>query len=64
MTGRVTLATARTIDGDGLLLRERCGIFELRMNGCELMSARAHFSEESLARLACATSPRTPVHVC
>jgi spermidine synthase len=54
MTGWVTLATARTVDGDELLLRERCGIFELRMNGCELMSSRAHFSEESLPRLACA----------
>jgi spermidine synthase len=54
VTGWDTLATARTAHGDELLLRERCGIFELRMNGRELMSSRAHFSEEAMARLGCA----------
>lgn len=46
------LSRARTAAGDELLLRHRGGIFEIRCNGCDLMSNRAHRSEEELARLA------------
>ena len=48
------LARARTAAGDELLLRHRSGIFEIRCNGYDLMSNRAHRSEEALARLALA----------
>ena len=37
-----------------LILRERAGCIELRCNGWELMSNRAHHSEAALAVLACA----------
>ncbi len=47
------LARARTSTGDDLVLRERAGCLELRCNGWELMSNRAHYSEERLAALAC-----------
>jgi spermidine synthase len=48
------LAHAPMPDGGELTLR-RCGdIFEIRCNGWELMSNRAHRSEEAMARLACA----------
>ncbi|WP_018267198.1 hypothetical protein [Methylosinus sp. LW4] len=48
------LARARTAAGDELLLRRRGGIYEIRCNGYDLMSNRAHRSEEALARLALA----------
>jgi hypothetical protein len=47
------LARACTSEGDELVLRERAGCVELRCNGWELMSNRAHYSEEALAILAC-----------
>ncbi len=47
------LGRACTGAGDELLLRERAGCVELRCNGWELMSNRAHHSETALARLAC-----------
>jgi spermidine synthase len=46
------LARARSFAGDELILRHRSGLFEIRCNGYELMSNRAHRSEEALARLA------------
>lgn len=54
----IELARARTTNGDELLLRERAGCVELRCNGWELMSNRAHHSEEALAILACEAMPR------
>ncbi|HTW68295.1 MAG TPA: hypothetical protein VME47_00280 [Acetobacteraceae bacterium] len=48
------LARAETDSGDMLVLRERAGCIELRCNGWDLMSNRAHHSEEALAALACA----------
>ncbi len=53
MDGWIELASASTDAGDLLVLRERVGIVELRCNGRELMSNRAHHSEEALAALAC-----------
>lgn len=55
------LALARTAAGDELILRRRGGIYEIRCNGYDLMSNRAHRSEEALARLALAeTSADAP----
>src|ERR1019366_9936998 len=48
------LAHAPMPDGGELTLRHCAGIFEIRCNGWELMSNRAHRSEEGMARLACA----------
>jgi spermidine synthase len=48
------LAHAPMPDGGELTLRHCAGIFEIRCNGWELMSNRAHRSEEAMARLACA----------
>jgi spermidine synthase len=48
------LSRACTAAGEELLLRHRGGIFEIRCNGYDLMSNRAHRSEEALARLALA----------
>ena len=44
---------AVTPDGAELVLRGRGSEFEIRVDGRELMSTRAHGSEEQLARLAC-----------
>ena len=52
--GWIELASAHTGTGDLLVLRERAGIVELRCNGWELMSNRAHRSEEALAEAALA----------
>ncbi|OAI24829.1 hypothetical protein A1351_02220 [Methylosinus sp. R-45379] len=48
------LSRARTAAGDELQLRQRGGVYEIRCNGYDLMSNRAHRSEEALARLALA----------
>jgi spermidine synthase len=42
---------AQTTNGDELILRHRGGVYEMRCNGWDLMSNRAHVSEEALARL-------------
>ena len=47
------LASATTADGEELLLSRRDGVYLLAVDGLELMSSRAHGSEEALARLAC-----------
>jgi spermidine synthase len=47
------LARGITPAGDELVLRCREGIFEIRFNGWDLMSNRAHRSEEAMAHLAC-----------
>jgi len=49
----VELSRAQMPGGQELLLRERNGSFEIRCDGRELMSTRAHASEENMARLAC-----------
>jgi spermidine synthase len=45
------ISRARTAAGDELVLRERSGVYEIRCNGWDLMSNRAHASEETMARL-------------
>jgi len=47
-------------DGSELVLCRRGDAFEIRSNGWELMSSRAHASEEALARLACSDLPPSP----
>lgn len=51
------LARAVTACGDELVLRERAGTFEIRCNGWDLMSNRAHHSEQWMARTACERLP-------
>jgi spermidine synthase len=46
-----TLGRATTPDGRELILHERDGAYAIRVDGLELMSSRAHGSEEALARL-------------
>ena len=48
-----TLGRTRTDDGTELVLYHRDGSFQIRVNGLELMTSRAHGSEDALARLAC-----------
>ena len=48
------IACAKTSSGDDLVLRERAGVFEIRCNGWDLMSSRAHASEARMAREALA----------
>ncbi len=47
-----TLGSVTTRDGLDLVLSERDGVFQIRLDGRELMSSRAHGSEAALARLA------------
>jgi len=53
-----TLGQASTPDGGEIVLYERDGAYFIRVNGLELMTSRAHGSEEDLARLALAKIER------
>ncbi len=55
-----TLGRALRQDGKELVLYERDGVFSIRVNGLELMSSRAHGSEEALARLVLAIRKPRP----
>jgi hypothetical protein len=46
-----TLGLITTPDGSEFVLHERDGAYSIRVNGRELMTSRAHGSEEALARL-------------
>lgn len=48
------LARAQAPGGELLVLRRRGAIFEIRCDGWDLMSNRAHHSEQALGRLGCA----------
>jgi spermidine synthase len=48
-----TLGREKTPEGDELVLWRRDGVYHLSIDGQELMTSRAHGSEEALARLAC-----------
>ena len=52
------LGRARTPDGGEIVLYERDGAYFIRVNGLELMSSRAHGSEEDLAKLTLAKVKR------
>ncbi len=47
-----TLGRATTADGRDLVLYHRDGVFQIRVDGLELMSSNAHGSETALAELA------------
>lgn len=47
-----TLARETTPDGEELVLSRRDGVYLLSVDGMELMTSRAHGSEDALARLA------------
>jgi spermidine synthase len=47
------LAYETTPEGEELLLVRRDSVYTLRVDGLELMTSRAHGSEEELSRLAC-----------
>ena len=51
MKPQVTLERTMTPDGTELILYERDGVFSIRVNGQELMTSRAHGSEEAMADL-------------
>jgi len=57
------VARATSLCGDELVLRERAGTFEIRCNGWDLMSNRAHYSEQWLARSACKRMPADATRV-
>lgn len=46
-----TIDQAKTHDGQDLVLYHRDGVFQIRVDGMELMSSRAHGSEAALAEL-------------
>jgi spermidine synthase len=54
------LSRAVMPDGGELVLCRRGEHYEIRCNGWELMSSRAHRTEDALARLACADLPPAP----
>ncbi len=49
MKPQILIDRATTPDGTELVLYERDGVFTIRVNGDELMSSRAHGSEEEMA---------------
>jgi len=51
MKPQITIDQTMTPDGTGLVLYERDGVFSIRVNGQELMTSRAHGSEEAMADL-------------
>jgi spermidine synthase len=51
MKPQLLLDQSRTPDGQEIVLYERDGAFAIRVNGLELMSSRAHGSEEAMAAL-------------
>jgi len=57
---KTILAEELTPDGEELILYRLDGSYNLRVGGLELMSSRAHGSEEELARMACANLDDEP----
>jgi spermidine synthase len=60
MKPRKALEVVATPDGGELVLWRRDDVFEIHVDGLELMSSRAHGSEEALAQLACGALPKAP----
>lgn len=60
MDGWTEISRATTAAGDELVLRECAGVYEIRCNGWDLMSNRAHASEERMALAALATPEGRP----
>ena len=55
-----TVDQAKTHDGQSLVLYHRDGVFQIRVDGMELMSSRAHGSEAALAELTQEALARVP----
>ena len=55
-----TLASARTPDGELLILQEHDGQYFMKVRGVPLMSTIASSSEEMMAELGCAGMPDRP----
>lgn len=51
------IASETTPEREELILVRRGSVYTLRVDGMELMTSRAHRSEEELARLACSARP-------
>lgn len=51
MKPQTIVGQAKTPDGEDLVLYERDGVYQIRVDGMELMSSRAHGSEDALAAL-------------
>ena len=60
MKTTVTVASTQTPDGTTLTLHEHDGQYFLKVAGLQLMSTTASSSEEQMAELACAKSPKKP----
>src|SRR6185295_8122211 len=60
MKPRTAIEVVATPDGGELVLWRRDDVYEIQVDGLELMSSRAHGSEEELARLTCTGLPRAP----
>ncbi len=63
MDAWIELARAHGPGGESLVLRQRGGTFEIRCDGWDLMSNRAHHSEQALGRLGCEGLPGAHPHV-
>lgn len=63
MKPQTVLDRSTTPDGKEILLYERDGTFTIRVDGLELMSSRAHGSEEEMATLALAEVGATSPHI-
>jgi spermidine synthase len=63
MKPQVTIDTAITPDGREIILYERDGVHTIRVDGFELMSSRAHGSEEEMAALVLAEVAEEQPHV-
>ena len=63
MKPQTTLERSVTPDGKEVVLYERDRVFTIRVNGLELMSSRAHGSEEAMATLTMAEIRAAAPHV-
>ena len=60
MKATTTLASCRTPDGALMVLQEHDGQHYLKIDGVQLMSTTASYSEQQMAELACAALPAKP----
>jgi spermidine synthase len=63
MKPQLTIDRSTTPDGKEIILYERDGVFTIRVDGLELMSSRAHGSEEAMAALALAEVGAESPHI-
>jgi len=63
MKPQITIDRSTTPDGKEVVLYERDGVYTIRVGGYELMSSRAHGSEEEMAALAFAAVKARSPHI-